>query len=55
MGDRPGVDLKSESEHAGGPEESSAHPRTKAPQETVAGRASTQCTLGHDERKHILL
>lgn len=36
---RPGVDIESESEHTGCPEESSAHPRTKDPQETVAGRA----------------
>ena len=38
MDARPGMGIKSESEHTGCPEESSAHPRTKDPQETVAGR-----------------
>lgn len=39
MAVRPGVDIQSESEHTSCPEESSAHPRAKDPQETVAGRA----------------
>lgn len=35
---RPGMAMESESEHTSCPEESSAHPRTKDSQETVAGR-----------------
>lgn len=41
--DRPGVDLQSEGEHSGCVAESSAHPRTEAPQEAVAGDVSASC------------
>lgn len=46
MGVRPGVDIQSESKHTGCPEESSAHPRTKDPKETVAGRTVLSSAVG---------